>query len=421
MKKWCFLLSALLMFCACDSENSPVPPIKTDPESPEPREPKLRQDIPLTATELQLAASSNTFAYSLYSKMRLVDENTNMIMSPLSVSLAFSMLNNGAAGISQEEIQKVLGFEGYQATEINSYFKKMIEAAAEIDPQVILESANSIWVNNNFPVLPQFISVNQEAFGAEIRNEDFHLPATLEQINNWASEKTHGKIPTILNELDPATQLILMNALYFLGDWRNPFEEDATKKESFTTAAGKKVKVDMMNAHIETHYAANNKFSTIRLPYGNGAFYMQLILPQEGVSLADVTTGLENSFEKETTDLTGVHANVELKLPKFKINSEFKLNEILEELGMVSPFDPTLADFSRISNLPLFVSFAKQKATIDVNEKGSEAAAVTVIGMDVTAAPSFENREFHANRPFIFLIREISTNAIFFMGEINKF
>jgi len=424
MKNLSFILCLLFCFVACDS-NSPL----SDPDTPDPipvgpDEPiyNIRTDIPLTQNEKQLAVAGNSFAYDLYTQIQATKETPNVVVSPLSVSLAFSMLNNGAAGTTQEEIQKVLGFEGYDAADINSYYKKMIEAATTIDPMVVLETANSIWTNNGFPILPEFVTVNKEAYDAEIRNENFSLPATLDMINNWASEKTHGKIPTILEELDPSTVVILMNALYFLGDWREPFEEENTFEAPFTNANGQTAKVDMMKKmEGETWYQENDQFATISLPYGNGAFYMQLVLPHKNVSLEEVAKDLEKTLNWETSDLKGVVANVSLQLPKFEIDFSVDLNEILEELGMKAPFNSAVANFSAMSKIPTFISFVKQKASITVNEKGSEAAAVTVIGMvETSVGDPVVARDFHVNRPFLFLIKELSTNAIFFMGEITE-
>lgn len=426
MKNLSFILCLVFCFVACDS-TSPLSDPDTptpDPNPVVPEEPVYvaRQDIPLTSEEKELALLGNSFAYDLYAQVQATKETPNVVVSPLSVSLAFSMLNNGAAGTTREEIQKVLGFESYDAAGINSYYKKMIEAAATIDPRVILETANSIWTNNGFPILPEFVTVNQEAYDAEIRNEDFSLPATLDMINNWASEKTHGKIPTILDQLDPSTVVILMNALYFLGDWKDPFDKGYTVEAPFTNANGQTAKVDMMKKmESETWYQENDQFATISLPYGNGAFYMQLLLPHENVSLENVAKDLEKTLNWETTDLVGVRANVSLELPKFEIDFSVSLNEVLEELGMKAPFYPTTADFSAMSEIPTFISFVKQKASITVNEKGSEAAAVTVIGMvESSVGDPVVARDFHVNRPFLFLIKELSTNAIFFMGEVTE-
>lgn len=411
MKNLILVLCLSACFAACDSD-SPVP----DPVQ------KARVDIPLTEYEKQLVAAGNTFAYDLYTKVQAVKETPNVILSPLSVSLAFSMLNNGAAGTTREEIQKVLGFEGYDAADINSYYKKMMEAAATVDPAVTLETANSIWTNKGFPLLPGFVTVNREAFGAELRSEDFSLPSTLKMINDWASEKTHGKIPTILDELDPATVVLLMNALYFMGDWSDPFDEGNTADAPFTNANGQTAKVKMMKKmENETSYYENNQFATISLPYGNGAFYMQLILPHENVSLEAVAKDLQKNLNWETSDLEGVLANVSLELPRFDIDFKIDLNDVLKELGMNAAFD-SRADFSAMSEISTYISFVKQKASITVNEEGTEAAAVTVIGSYETAAPSPTPvaRDFHVDRPFLFLIKEVSTNAIFFMGEITE-
>lgn len=423
MKNLSFILGLFFFLTACTS-NAPLPEIITpvpEPETPEEPVYNIRVDIPLTQNEKELALIGNSFAYDLYAKVQEAKETPNVVISPLSVSLAFSMLNNGAAGTTQEEIQKVLGFEGYTAADINSYYKKMLEAAATIDPMVRLETANSIWINDGFPVRTEFVTVNQEAFEAEIRNEDFNNPEVLKMINDWASEKTHGKIPTILEKLDPTTVVILMNALYFLGDWKDPFEKEETREAVFTNANGQTAKVDMMHKTEHGTYYQNDQFAMIQLPYGNGAFYLQLILPHEGVTLEAVSQDLKKKLNWDTSDLRGVSAKISLQLPKFEIDFDVDLGKILEELGMVAPFNPMTANFSKMSEIPTVISFVKQKASITVNEKGSEAAAVTIIGMDITSAGDpIVPCDFHANRPFLFQIIETSSRAIYFMGEVNE-
>lgn len=418
MKKLFFILPFIFCFFSCDDND-----FQKD-EMEEPVTPKERVDIVLTKVEIDIVNSTNQFAFDLYRKIHLEEEmKSNLFISPLGVSLAFSMLNNGAAGDSagdsREEIQRVLGFDGYKAEEINSFYQKMLEAAMEIDPQVTLESANSIWIQDNFPVKENFVAVNKEYFDAEIKNVDFAKAATLKTINDWASEKTHGKITDFLKELSPDTRIFLMNALYFLGEWTEPFEKSNTRQDTFTNMNGNQVETPMMYASTYTRYHENDSYTMASLPYGNGAFYMLFILPNEGVALSDVVSKMDHASLAEAYD-QGFSQEVNIKLPKFQSSYEIELNNILQDLGMETSFTD-MADFSNMSDIPLFISLVKQKAFVDVNEKGTEAAAVTGIGMDVTSAgPSPQPKNFFLDRPFLYLIKEVSTGTIFFMGEVTQ-
>ncbi len=386
-----------------------------------PKPPKQRVDIPLTDAERSIVNQGNRFAYHLCRTVHAGKEKPgdNLIISPLSASLAFSMLNNGAEGTTRTEIQNVLGFEAFSKEELNSYYKKMLDAAAELDPGVTIESANSIWIRDGFPVKAPFADVNKQYFSAEVRNVNFGDAKTLGLINDWAEEKTHGKITDFLDKLDADTKLLLMNALYFLGDWTKPFDKANTKDKPFTNRGGTKSTVPMMyHPGFQTSYGETDQFALATFPYGNEAFYMTVILPHEGVSLSSVVETLDNGTVDQC--MRQSYRMVITEMPRFTIEFEMDMIGYLKSMGMNAPFDPTEADFSAISDNALVVDMVKQKAFIAVDEKGTEAAAVTGIGMVESAGiEPLPPKEFKINRPFLYMIREISSGAIYFMGEVN--
>lgn len=381
---------------------------------------KKREDLVLTRTETEIANANNGFAFDIYRKINSgVNSQGNTVFSPLSLSLALSMLNNGAVGETQEQIVGTLGFTGKTAGDINGFYRKMLDAAVGLDPKVTIESANSIWIANNFPVKQSFVDVNVEWYDAAIRNVDFGASGTLKAINDWASDNTHGKIKDVLRQLDPQTVVLLMNALYYKGTWASEFKQSNTYDADFTKADGSNVKVKMMKQTLSTEYTENELYSSARLPFGNGAFYMSFILPNEGVTISDVLAGISDETVSGT-DMPPYTNEVIFGLPRFKTEYDVELTDYFKDLGMRIPFTPS-ADFSAMhsSNDAVYVSLIKQKAFVEVDEKGAEAAAVTVVSTAVTSVGPGQEVPFILNRPFLFLIREHSTGVIYFMGEVN--
>ncbi|MDL2208118.1 serpin family protein [Parabacteroides sp. OttesenSCG-928-O15] len=426
MKKISLLVFVFCMFIACGdvAVKEDVEIDKTEEETKETKETKERVDIELTKAEREMVNYNNEFAFEFFKKVHEVEKGEgNTFVSPLSLTLAFSMLNNGAAGETQKEIEETLGFAAYTTEEINDFYQKLMEASAEIDPLVTVETANSIWAHTGFPILQPFIDVNKKYYKAEIRNEDFALPATVDKINQWVSDKTHEKITDIIKELDPDARVALINALYFLGQWDLPFDKNNTQKEAFTNYDGTKTEVDMMNKVLEkAMYDNYGDYEALSLPYGNGAFYMQVVLPKKGKTISDILASVDKRDFVHPNGPVSVR-EVFLKLPKFKSEYEIDLNEIMYDLGIKKAFGD--ADFSLLSNSQLAIGLVKQKAIIEVDEAGSEAAAATTIVMVQTSEFGDETPtgpvKFHVDRPFLYMIREFSTGTIFFMGEVNEF
>jgi len=409
MKKIIGMMMALLCLFSCDNDGIDGPKRKE------------RVDIPLTKAEEGVVARNNNFAFDLFREIAKKESNTNTFISPLSVTAVFSILNNGANGLTQEEIQEVLGYQDLSVEEINDFYLKILEAAVDIDPQVEVTLANSIWIREGFPVLEPFIQVNKKYYQAEVRNIDFSHQNAAGQINQWVSGKTNGRIPKMIDQLDPSAIMHLINALYFNGEWEEPFDKSSTKDELFTNKDGSQINAPLMYQATYNAYATNEEYALTSLYYGNRAFEMVFLLPHEGVELSSVIAGLTNDSWQECLRLHNMPCKVKLKLPRFKVEYNVELNDVLKELGIKSAFKGD-ADFSAISNQSLFVSRSFQKTYIEVNEKGTEAAANTDAEMMLTSPgprPEQSVAEFYMNRPFLYFLRETSTGTIFFMGKIE--
>jgi serpin B len=416
-----FLLSALLGLFACQNDPETIKPDPIPVPLPDPV-PVERKNIELTEAEWQLVQKNNLFAFDL---LRTVSKNekkeNNILISPLSATLALAMLNNGAGGLTHEEIQSVLGYGDITCDEMNGYFQKMLEAMQKIDPLTTFKSANSIWIEQQFPVLAPFIEVNKGYYAAEIRNEDFADPATVGLINNWCSDNTEGKIPEIIKNIPPATVMYLINALYFNATWTVPFDKAQTKDEPFYNLNGNTPSIPTMNNELHIYCSRGDDFTLAELRYGNEAFSMVFLLPDEGVSLSSVVEKLDaQTWSSSISQMT--LRKIPIKIPRFKIEYKRELNDDLKEIGMQSMF--TNADFSLINPTNgLSVSMVLQKTFAEINEEGSEAAAISVVGMVTSPGfdpPQVEINEFYVNRPFLYFIKEHSTGTIFFTGEMRN-
>jgi serpin B len=416
------LLFALPVLFACQS-NPEIAVMPTEPDVPlSPPEVEKENNIELTKAERQIVEKNNLFAFDLLKTVSKNEkEENNILISPLSASLALAMLNNGAAGLTREEIQGVLGYGDITRDEMNGYFQKMLEAMQEIDPLTTFKSANSIWIEQQFPVLAPFIEVNKTYYDAEIRNEDFADPATTGLINDWCSDNTEGKIPEIIEETSPDAVMYLINALYFKATWTIPFDKARTKDEIFRNLNGNTPLIPTMNNELEIYCSKGEDFTVAELPYGNEAFSMVFLLPDEGVSLSSIIEKLDLQTWKSSTARINTR-KIPIKIPRFKIEYERILNSDLKEMGMQSMFAD--ADFTLINpDAALSVSLVLQKTFAEINEEGTEAAAITIISMIGSAmepVPRPEIKEFYVDRPFLYFIKEQSTGTIFFIGEMRN-
>lgn len=373
--------------------------------------------IPLSSAETEYSQQTNRFAMNLFSSVynsvyNSVDENDkNVALSPLSVAYVLGMLNDGADGQTKAEITRLLGF-GNDTQSANEFFKKMIEYAPKVDKKQTVCIANTMYYNTvwNISIKEPYKNSLATYYSAQVNGLDFTKKQALSTINDWCNQATKGMIPKILDELNPEAVAYLLNAVYFDAKWTNPFDEKYTSKKDFHMDGGKTVKVDMMSKTEYFGYADNDVFQTVRLPYGNGGYEMLVMLPHSGKNVSDVLKGITpESIGKGLSS-----ANVDLQLPRFTVSKTKNLSSILYTMGMPTAFSAS-ADFSKISDTDFMVSRILHSVNIKVSEKGTKAAAVTAAGMDSSAVP-LEPEVFHANHPFMYIIRETTTGTIFFIG-----
>ncbi len=288
-----------------------------------------------------------------------------------------------------------------------------------LDSKVILEIANAIYYRNSFPVEQDFISTNENYYDAEVSALDFTSPNSKDIINNWVANKTNNKIKTIINEVSPDQVMFLLNAIYFKGIWESKFENKNTEKKDFYLENGSTMQTDFMQQTNSVLYTSNNLFDAIQLPYGQGNYNMYVFLPHTDKTLQDITDNL-NTENWESWKESFYEANVDIEFPKFKYGYEIKLNEVLSEMGMGIAFTDG-ADFTGINkNGGLNIDYVKHKSFVEVNEEGTEAAAVTVVAIELTSVGLDQNVPFKVNRPFMFTITEKSTGAILFIGTVKS-
>lgn len=409
LKKIIAALGLLSVLAACQNDdNSPSP-------TPQPR-----KDIILTRSEQELLNMGNDFAFRFFNQVcKTENEQPNVFVSPLSASLCLSMITNGADGNTLTEMQDVLGFPAasYTLDDLNSYNQKITTALLSLDNTTQLGIANSIWVNKGFNVYDSFINLNKKMYDARVEELDFTSPTAKNVINAWCADKTNNCIKNVIEEIPDDACMYLINALYFKGIWKNQFKKAATAREDFTNADGSRQKVDMMNQTATFNYVSTDAFSLAELPYGNEAFSMVILLPAEGKTLDESLSGLTcDSWKEWGSAMTKIA--VQLKLPRFKVEYQKGLIKDLIAMGMKDAFNGNDADFSKMSDKELFIGLLEQFTYINVDEEGTEAAAVTIGGMVDTSAPA--PASFNVNRPFAYIIKEKSTGAILFMGKMTK-
>ena len=373
----------------------------------------------LSDAQHEMVNNNNSFAFSLYNKTMGMNSR---VVSPLSVTYLMSMLANGADGETQQQILATLGWagEGIQQPslqDINDYSRMLIEKTARLDKAVTVEIANYVAVNKEFKLNSKFQKSVERDYKAGVESLNFTSPSTLKHINDWCNDRTHGMIPSIINELDPDAVSYLMNAIYFNGTWKDKFSKEETKQEMFRGYTRDIQYVDMMHRHGEYFYADGDGYSAVSIPYGNGAFRMTVILPTEGSFLRDVMASMDGGKFQEL-QRSMEKCNVDLKIPRFTTEVDLPLNDIISALGAPLIFS-SQADFSQFARGDFYVSKMFQKAKIEVSEEGTKAAAVTAAIMMMSAVRPEKKRNvvFHADSPFAYIISENSTGSIYFMGQ----
>ena len=374
--------------------------------------------LPRTLSEGEQAAiaSSNRFAFDLFRSINRRFIDTNVFISPLSASFALGMTLNGADGETFEGMREALRIDDADRSVINDAYRDLIKLLLELDPSVDMRIGNAIWYRNTFPFHRAFFDTVSHYFDARVAGLDFGSPATVDRINAWVDTATAGKIPKVIDTIDSSLVMLLMNAIYFKGSWRSQFDPAQTRTAPFATERGSSYSASMMHLDAPQLALAHlNGVQAVDLPYGRAAFTMTAILPPAGT---DVDAFIETLDQSKWDAIIGALHNTkaDVYLPKFRMAWEDTLNDDLKAMGMENAFCDGCANFLRMSPIgdQLFISFVKQNTFVNVNEEGTEAAAVTTVGVGVTSLPP----SIRFDRPFVFVIRERLSGTILFMGKI---
>jgi len=341
------------------------------------------------------------------------------MLSPLSASTALTMLLNGCGGDTYTQLQGTLKYPaGMTIGEINDAYKGLVDQLLKADPKVTLALANAIFYRNGFVVKPPFLATMSNDYKATVDGLDFSGPSALTTINKWANDNTAGKIPKVLDEISGDAVMFIMNALYFKGDWSYQFDKSETRERPFHPDGGSTANVSTMKSEVGTRFFYGENYRVVEMPYGRTNFTMIVVVPTE--TLGSFYTSLTPQVWSEITsglDEKDEFGKLIVYMPKFKFSYEKYLNDQLKSMGMVDAFSPSLANLSGITDGSVYVSFVKQDTFVEVDEEGTEAAAVTTIGIIETSLPP-QPPQFVIDKSFVFAIRERTTNTLLFIGQV---
>lgn len=372
--------------------------------------------ISLTTDQVSLIESENSFAFDVFKMVAgSSGESENLIISPLSISYALSMTLNGAKGTTRDAMLEALRVNGLTPDIINNSYKKLSEALLSVDTRVTISIANSVWTENNFVVKKPFTEILTGYYNAESKSFDIKDANVPKQVNSWIESKTNGLIKNMIDKLDDRTVMLLINAIYFKGKWSSQFDKANTVQRSFNKSGEVKVDVPMMKQKSDFKIFTGEGFVLAEFPYGQGNFVMDVILPDDKISLNTIIQSLtEKSFRGW---LSGMNKReVDLSFPRFKYVYKKPLKDILANMGMGIAFTD-FADFSNISDIQLRISEVLHQAFIETNEEGTEAAAATIVSIITTSLPP-PPLVLNFDHPFLYIIRETTTNSILFMGKV---
>ena len=376
---------------------------------------------PLTAREQSLVDSNQQFGLNLLQAISTVDSTGNIFISPLSVSMALGMTMNGASGQTYTDMQSTLELVNLSESDINQAYKSIMDLLMSIDPDVITEIANSIWIKEDFPVEAAFIDTNEFYFDAWIAERNFADPITLDEINSWVADNTNDKITEILDRIPAEAVMYLINAIYFKAIWEFEFNKNNTHQTDFFITPDNITSVDIMGLTADLNYYANDQVQVVDLPYGRGNYTMTVFLPKPDKNLTEFVAVLN------CQQLEHYLGNLQYKsgtvfLPKLKTNYKLLMNAVLKQMGMEIAFT-RLADFSRINpEDTLLISRVIHEAFVQIDEEGTEAAATTVVEIIRLTESTGPSLDFvmEINRPYLFLIRELESGTVLFMGKIHE-
>lgn len=374
-----------------------------------------------TGKAKNVTQAANAFGFQLFQEVAKKEANKNFFLSPTSISIALAMTYNGAEGETKTGMEKTLGLAGLTVREVNDANKDLRTLLASPDKGVTLEIANSLWARQGVEFKREFLGRNEDYYGAKVTALDFTKEEAPDAINVWVSGATREKIKQIVDKVPTDIVMYLVNAVYFKGAWEKPFDPKRTLPREFTLFDGKKKETPFLNQAGEYECMKAEKFEAVRLPYGTGKLGMFVFLPNAGVPVADVVKQMTaKNWDAWLPKMKKLEGSV--SIPKFKAEYSVALKDYLVTLGMGDAFDDKKANFTGMAaEPPLFISSVGHKTFVEVNEEGTEAAAVTDVAVGVTSAPAppKERLEFVANRPFVYAIVDKTTGTVLFLGVMG--
>ena len=379
-----------------------------------------KSDLNLSVNEVKLISASNEFGFDLLKNINTNEIGKDLFISPISVSMALGMTYNGADGETKDAMRTALHLGDLTDDEINRSYESLISLLLSLDPEVAVALANSIWYRDNVEFEQTFLDIARQYFDAEVRGLDFSAENAADIINSWIEDKTNGLIKETLNPPLPRDAVMyLINAIYFKGTWTIQFDEDKTRDMTFYSSGETLSTVKMMSLREEFPYYENDELQMVDLPYGNGDFSMTIVLPNKEKNIdALISEMSDQSWNSLTSNLSPDTGDI--FLPRFKLEYKTELKKPLTEMGMGIAFSEW-ANFSKMrSQNDIFISKVIHKSFVEVNEEGTEAAAVTVVEIGFTSIGPNQGFSMLINRPFLFVIRENRSGAIMFIGKIEN-
>ena len=404
------LCFCLFMLLSCDDDDKNVkymlPPAAT---------------IQMTAEQKAMVEKSNDFSFNLFREVYRQHQTESqgqksMFFSPMGATFMMGMMAEGAEGETQREILKTMCLDEATAREVSQMCEVLIDDVPEADRQVTLKIANAIYTNKGYNLKKEFKECMDEYYDADIRSLDFSKTESLNAINNWAKDGTNGKIQKVIDRLSSDAVAYILSTIYFEAKWTNQFDSKNTKSEAFYTETGQTKEIPMMSNTALVVCGSDVHYDMLRLPYGSGTVWnMYVLMPKEGKTVNDVIASLDGPAWKETV-LFGETKEVKIKLPRFTTTDRTELIAPLQALGTKKLFAWDEAELSKICSTNMFISEAYQNASIEVNEEGAKMSAVTVSQGDLGDMGGYSKDEFYANRPFVYIVAEKNTQAVFFAG-----
>lgn len=412
---------ALAVLAGCGGSNTGTSPYSPDYRGSAERDAAVKEASKNLSSgpAAKVAIAANDFGFRLFKSIVGTEKiDKNVFIAPTSVSLALSMAYNGAAGETQKAMASTLGFGKLKVDEVNQGNRDLATVLHGNDPGTLLTIANSLWIKQGETVVPEFLKRVTDNYGAKAEYLDFGNSEAKDAINAWVKEATQGKIPTIIETTKPEDFMHLVNAVYFKGDWKDPFLPKATIKMPFENGDTTPPEVSMMSREGSYLYLDGDKFQAVSIPYGRGRVAMDVFLPKKGTSLAQFLSGASPKWLADQAKKMVLTPLTTLKIPKFRAENSFDLVPILKQMGMAVAFTDK-ADFTGMRKQgELLITGVTHKTYVDVDEQGTEAAGATDVAVGTTSMPV--GADFIANRPFYYQIRDTETGTLVFVGVLVR-